>query len=159
MLSSVVRNLSGFNVTSFRLGGARRLACLAAALCCVGMAPAGAVGRWRGETHGSVINIVRCGGSICGRIVSSDVLTAQPGLQDARNVDTSLRGRPLQNLMILGGFIEQADAWAGGTIYDPENGRTYHARVVAVNADHLLVRGCIVFPVCRSQLWTRIGGR
>ena len=50
-----------------------------------------------------------------------------PQKKDTNNPDLSLRDRPLMGLRILNGFSYNNDKnyWEGGTIYDPDNGKTY----------------------------------
>ena len=115
-----------------------------------------AVGRWRTQTDGGVVEIARCGGSICGRIVGSNKLRTNPGLLDAHNSNAGLRGRRLLGLQILGGFHFNDGTWTGGTIYNADDGGTYKATVTPIDSDHLKVRGCIVWPLCKSQTWTRM---
>lgn len=115
-----------------------------------------AVGRWRTQTRHGIVDIERCGNSICGRIVTSDGLRENPALNDAHNRNASLRGRRLVGLQILGGFTRSGDQWTGGTIYNADDGGTYKATVKAIDSDHLKVRGCIVWPLCKSQIWTRV---
>ena len=117
----------------------------------------GALGRWRTETRNGIVEVDRCGSSICGRLVGSDGLRANPNLLDTRNKDAGLRGRRLMGLPLLGGGFKAAGGqWAGGTIYNAEDGGTYKATVSPVDADHLRVKGCIVWPLCKSQTWTRV---
>jgi uncharacterized protein (DUF2147 family) len=115
-----------------------------------------AVGRWRTEVNNSVVEIARCGPSICGRILTSAKLRTQPDLKDAKNSNAALRNRPLKGLQILSGFTWDDDAWTGGKIYNAEDGRTYNAKVTPVGADQLKLRGCVVFPLCKTQTWTRV---
>ena len=72
------------------------------------------------------------------------------------NRNPQLRGRRLIGLQILGGFTASGTGWSGGTIYNAEDGGTYKATVTPVDANHLKVRGCIVWPLCKSQVWTRV---
>lgn len=118
--------------------------------------PEAAIGRWRTETRNGVVEIASCGGSICGTLVTSDGIRANPDLRDSKNKDESLRGRKLAGLQILGGFTRTADGWDGGKIYNAEDGGTYKATVTAAGADRLKVKGCIVWPLCKTQNWTRI---
>ena len=120
------------------------------------VSPDSAVGRWRTETRNGVVEVERCGGSICGKLVSSDGLRTNPDMRDINNKDANLRSRKLMNLQILGGFTRGDGEWTGGTIYNGEDGGTYKATVTPVDADHLKVKGCIIWPLCKSQTWTRI---
>jgi len=47
----------------------------------------------------------------------------------------------------------------GGTIYDPDSGRTYRCKLELLGPDRLQVRGFIGFALLgRSQVWTRYLG-
>ena len=103
-----------------------------------------------------MIEISECGQSICGKLVSSDGLKENPSLKDVNNKDESLRSRPLKNLTILKGFERKKDEWSGGSIYNAEDGGTYKATITMQDANHLKLKGCIVWPLCKTQTWTRI---
>ncbi|SEN40126.1 Uncharacterized conserved protein, DUF2147 family [Sphingomonas gellani] len=115
-----------------------------------------AIGRWKTETRSGVVEIQRCGNSICGRLVSSEKLRTEPNLKDLNNRDASQRGRPLRGLMMLSGFQRDGDAWSGGQIYNPDDGKTYGAKLTPIGADTLKVRGCVFVPLCKTQTWTRL---
>lgn len=127
-----------------------------AALAPAALSPDSAVGRWRTETRNGIVQVDRCGPSICGTLVGSDGLKADPNLLDSKNKDASLRGRKLMGLTILRGFTRSDREWTGGTIYNGEDGGTYKATVTPVDADRLKIRGCIMWPLCNTQTWTRI---
>jgi len=129
---------------------ARMLAAAAA------MSPDAAVGRWRTETRNGIVEVERCGASICGKLVTSDGLRTNPNMLDINNKDVGLRGRRLMNLQVLGGFTRGDGQWTGGTIYNGDDGGTYRATVTPIDADHLKVKGCIIWPLCKSQTWARI---
>jgi uncharacterized protein (DUF2147 family) len=129
---------------------------LLAAAAAVAANPDVAVGRWMTETKHGIVEIDRCGRSICGKILSSDGIRGNRGLLDVNNKDPKLRGRRLLGLQILAGFTASDGAWTGGTIYNAEDGGTYHATVTPTDANHLKVRGCIFWPLCKSQVWTRV---
>ncbi len=113
------------------------------------------VGRWQTETRNGIVDIQRCGTSICGRLVSSDNLKTNPALKDANHSDAKLRSRPLMNLLILSGFKADGGVWSGGQIYNADDGKTYRARVTPVSPDQITVRGCVFVPLCKTQTWTR----
>jgi len=120
------------------------------------VSPDSAIGRWRTETRNGVVEVERCGASICGKLVSSDGLRTNPDMRDINNKDANLRSRKLMNLQIISGFTREPDGWSGGSIYNGEDGGTYKATVTPIDADHLKVKGCIIWPLCKSQTWTRI---
>jgi uncharacterized protein (DUF2147 family) len=115
-----------------------------------------AVGRWQTENRHGVVEIARCGSSICGTLLSSDGLRANPQLRDEKNKDAQLRSRPLKDLRILQGFQWKSGSWFGGTIYNAEDGGTYGATVTVIDSDHLRLKGCIVWPLCKTQTWIRL---
>ena len=57
---------------------------------------------------------------------------------------------------MLSGFTREGAAWADGSGYNPDDGGTYKGRLTPVDIDHLAVRGCIVWPLCKTQTWTRV---
>ena len=128
----------------------------AAALAAASPAAAdGVLGLWKTETRNGIVEISRCGASVCGRLVTSDGLKADPNLKDVNNSNAALRGRPLKGLLILSGFKPEGAVWNGGKIYNAEDGKTYSARLTPAG-NRLQVRGCIFVPLCKTQSWTRI---
>lgn len=113
-------------------------------------------GRWQTESRHGVVEITRCGQSICGALISSDGIKANPELRDEKNKTAALRGRKLRGLQILQGFTWKSGSWSGGSIYNAEDGGTYSATVTLADRDHLRLKGCIVWPLCKTQTWTRL---
>ena len=137
--------------------GYRALAAGAAFLLTTGAAAAASIdGEWLSQTHHGVVQLYDCGGEICGRVVTSDLVKDHPDLRDTRNKDASLQGRPIKGLTILKGFVGGPDEWKGGAVYDPEDGNTYHGSIRRVDANTVKLTGCVVFPLCRTQTWTRV---
>lgn len=117
----------------------------------------GPVGLWlTPDDHGQV-EVFACGGELCGRIVTSDQLKANPGLKDAANKDPALRGRPLKGLVMMKNFAGGPAHWTGGAIYRPQDGGTYQGTLDLVDANTLKLKGCVAAPLCRTQVWKRAG--
>ena len=122
-----------------------------------------ALGEWVTEGGKARVRIEPCGGEpakLCGAIAwSYRPEDAAPGpLVDVNNQDPALRSRPIVGLPLLQGMAPDGPgAWAGGTIYDPEGGRTYRSKMRLAGPDRLEVDGCVLF-VCRGQIWTRYRG-
>lgn len=114
------------------------------------------VGRWKTPVHNGIVEITRCGASICGKIVGSDKLRTNPNLADGNNGNAALRTRKLMGLQILSGFSAQNGGWYGGKIYNAEDGKTYSAEITLSGNDQLNLRGCVFKPFCRTQTWTRV---
>jgi len=123
------------------------------------MAASGAdavVGTWRTENKNGIVEVSRCGASLCGKLMTSDGLKANPDMRDVKNKDAGLRTRKLMGLGLINGLKWDGQSWSGGTIYNAEDGGTYKATISATDADHLKLKGCIVWPLCKSQTWTRV---
>lgn len=129
---------------------------LAALMLASAPAPEAVFGRWRTETRNAIVEIAPCGASACGHLLTSDGLRADPALTDRKNTDPKQRARPLRGLAMLWGFRRDADGWAGGRIYNPDDGKTYGATLRLADPQHLKVRGCIFVPLCKTQIWTRV---
>lgn len=111
---------------------------------------------WRTASGNGVVRIEPCdAGKICGVITRGTPPAGQPAV-DGRNPDPALRTRPLQGIRILSGFTRRPDGkFAGGQIYNPEDGRTYRSEFKQRPDGKLEVKGC-VGPICQTQLWTPV---
>ena len=137
-------------------GERMRLAVLAAlAAASPAWAASPAEGLWRTPAHGGLVEIAACGEALCGRLVTSAGIRADPGLKDTQNRNPALRGRTLKDLPMLQGFTGGPTEWKGGTVYNPEDGGTYKGTIKLTGPDTLKLTGCIIFPLCKSQVWTR----
>ena len=127
------------------------------------------VGTWRteaGDQGGRAhVEIRRRGDRYVGTIVSLEEPLFEAGHPragqpkvDLENPDPAKRERPIVGLTILDGFTYDGDGtWAGGTIYDPANGKTYKAKMELENADTLDVRGYVGVPLFgRTTTWKRL---
>jgi uncharacterized protein (DUF2147 family) len=121
-----------------------------------------AAGQWLTEDHRGIIDIASCDGGdlLCGRLVwfqSALDENAKPPVDD-HNPSPELRTRPLCGLVMLGDFKQTTEhEWEDGWIYDPENGKTYHAQITLASDDLLKLRGYVGIPLFgETQLWTRL---
>jgi uncharacterized protein (DUF2147 family) len=66
--------------------------------------------------------------------------------------DTSpLIGKPVIEQMRLA----EPGRWAGGRLYNPEDGRDYKGSLQLRSESTLVVSGCVLF-VCQTQVWRRV---
>ncbi|MEP9377670.1 DUF2147 domain-containing protein [Aquabacter sp. CN5-332] len=135
----------------------RRAAFSAAVLSLIAMPAfaADVTGTWLTPTDDGVVEIAACGASVCGRLITSDDIKANPALTDSKNADAALRSRPLKGLMMLQGFTGSGGNWTGGKIYNPDDGKTYSATLTLEGDSTLKVRGCVIVPFCETQTWKR----
>ena len=113
-------------------------------------------GLWQTPTNGGQVRISRCGQALCGVLVTSNHIRSMPTMTDEKNRDASLRTRTLRNLPLLNGFTGGPTEWRGGTVYNPDDGRTYSGSITMQNDNTLRLQGCVVRPLCRNQTWTRV---
>ena len=104
----------------------------------------------------SLVRIVDEGGVVTGKIEK----LLDPAKQDAKcdKCDGARKDQPVLGMTIIEGAKKEADDpyWAGGTILDPNNGKTYRLRLTPKDGGKALqVRGYIG-PFYRNQTWLRV---
>ena len=143
---------------------ARRMALVAlggAVLAALASAPAGsseqasAHGTWRTPERGGLIEVSSCDGGLCGKILGGSGGGNAEDRLDRNNKNPALRTRPLIGLFIFRGLKPSGASWKG-SIYNPNDGGTYSATVSLKSAGSLEVKGCLVWPLCKTQVWTRV---
>jgi uncharacterized protein (DUF2147 family) len=115
-------------------------------------------GRWLTEKGDGWITIQLVGDSLQGSIAGSpDPEQREEREFDDRNPDPNLRTRRLDGLTIMKGFQYDGDGrWSGGTVYDPNSGKTYKCTITQVDTNTLKMRGFIGISLFgRSETWTR----
>ncbi len=146
------------------------------ALCCFFHAAIGAawaansddiLGFWYNEEHDGIIEIYKCAGKYCGRVVwakepdyPEDDKMGRAGQRrvDDKNPDPHLRNRPIVGLKMMSGFIFYGEnKWSGGSVYDPKNGKTYSGALTLILPNKLHLRGYVLFSFLgRTTTWTRV---
>jgi uncharacterized protein (DUF2147 family) len=115
-------------------------------------------GRWLTQEGDGWIRIQIVGDSLEGSVAGSpDPKQREEREFDDRNPDPNLRTRRLEGLTIMTGFSYDGDGrWSGGTVYDPNSGKTYKCTVKQLDANTLKIRGFIGISLFgRSETWTR----
>jgi uncharacterized protein (DUF2147 family) len=81
----------------------------------------------------------------------------KPKRRDDLNPDAALRERLLLGLTIMTDFKADGDSrWKGGSVYDPNSGKTYKCKLNLIDSNTLEVRGYIgVSWLGRTETWTR----
>jgi uncharacterized protein (DUF2147 family) len=118
------------------------------------------MGLWQTGSGKGRIQITRYGEKYGGKLVwlrePNDAL-GHPK-RDSLNPDPAKRNNLRQGMNILLGFSYAGDGeYEDGTIYDPENGKTYKC-IIKLDGDNILrVRGYIGFSLIgRTDVWTRV---
>jgi uncharacterized protein (DUF2147 family) len=113
-----------------------------------------------GKADGQV-KIEKVAGKYYGKIVwlkePIDSTTGKMQL-DKNNPEKSKRLYPVKGLRILKDFeFVERGKWENGTIYDPENGKTYSCNISMENINKLNIRGYIGISLFgRTDVWTRV---
>ncbi|MEP6762615.1 MAG: DUF2147 domain-containing protein [Sporichthyaceae bacterium] len=116
-------------------------------------------GIWLTDDGEGAVEIRPCGDARCGQIVwLKQPLDAhgQP-LHDVNNPSAAARSRTLCGTEILSGLRRQDDgSWDGGSIYDPEEGKTYTVTLKPVGDAKLEVTGYVgIKALSETVTWTR----
>lgn len=111
-----------------------------------------AFGVWRHPENGSHVEMYKCGGGLCAKIVK--VVDAQK--TDDKNPDAARRSRPVVGLVIMSGAKKTAaNSWAG-SIYNRADGGTYSGTITVKSKDALDLAGCTAIILCKTLTWTRV---
>jgi uncharacterized protein (DUF2147 family) len=119
------------------------------------------VGQWvtiddnTGEKK-SVVELVKKDGKLYGQIV---YIFPRKGVEEnpkCKECTGDLKNKPIVGMQIVKNLSWDGKSWEGGTILDPENGKTYTVKMWTEegNDKKLNVRGYIG-PFYRTQTWIR----
>ena len=124
-----------------------------------GAGEADILGRWLSGDGDGWIDIRQDGETVVGIIVGSpNSRPGRPERLDTLNPDPALRQRKLLGLAFMTGFVYAGDnRWTGGSIYNPNSGKTYKGTMTLVDPDTLKLRGYIGISLFgRTDIWTRV---
>ena len=116
-------------------------------------------GLWFNDNKEAKIQIYKAtDGKYYGKIVwlKEPLRNGKPKL-DEKNVDKSRQNQPILGLLILKGFDQDKETFTNGTIYDPDNGKTYDCKMT-YQGKKLSIRGYIGISLFgRTTVWERAG--
>lgn len=119
--------------------------------------PDAVVGSWLTASGKAIVQIYKEGDKYNGKIIwlkNPNYDDGKPKV-DKNNPDKSKQTAPLMGLNMLKGFVYRKGQWLDGTIYDPENGKTYSC-YIKYREGMLDLRGYIgISLVGRTQTWYR----
>ncbi len=117
------------------------------------------LGMWLTASKNARIQIYKANGAYYGKIHWANDLYESDGKKlrlDLKNEDKSKRSRTIKNLVLLNNFKFQDGIWTDGTIYDPQNGKTYKCKIT-LSGSKLSIRGYIGISLLgRTEVWTRV---
>jgi len=123
-------------------------------------------GRWITTDNQATVEITLVDHRLVGRIVAlteplypSDDPDAGKVKFDRENPEPARRARPILGLPVLEGLVLGDNGrWEGGTVYDPEIGRTYSCKLRVTEKGTLDIRGYWGISLFgRTEVWTRAG--
>jgi uncharacterized protein (DUF2147 family) len=122
------------------------------------------LGQWVEQKGEARFEFTKVDGKYYGKIVwlkeptyPKDDEEAGKPVHDRYNPDPSKRDKPLVGLELFKAFEYTADnTWANGSIYNPNNGKTYQGMMWMTGKDELNMRGFIGIPLLGgTRTWTR----
>ena len=105
----------------------------------------------------SIVNIREVNGELQGKITHIILQSGEKETDVCKNCSGDLHNQPIKGLTILSGMKKDGDAWTGGRILDPTNGKIYHCKMMlSPDGKTLFVRGYMGLPLIgRTQNWIR----
>jgi len=126
---------------------------------CIGMSQS-IFGKWKtvdNETgqEKSIVEIYEENGEVFGKVV--DILNSEDKDALCKKCDGDEYNTPVLGLVLIKQLKKIGKFYRGGTIFDPERGKTYRCRLAIDKSDPniLQVRGYISF-LYASQYWLRV---
>jgi uncharacterized protein (DUF2147 family) len=117
-------------------------------------------GVWLHANQRIQIEIAPCDDRLCAKIIWFKWPYDAQGLPlvDLKNGDPTLRNRPLMGLNVLQGLRRTGEnTWAGGNIYNPDDGVHYQALMSIANDGSLRIRAYLLLPLIgHTVVWTRV---
>ncbi len=116
------------------------------------------IGNWLTGSKKGVVQIYKDENKYSGKIIWLKTPTYEDGKPklDKHNPDKAKKTGQVMGLNMLEGFVFENDKWVDGTIYDPENGKTYSCKITK-KADMLSVRGFIgISLIGRTDTWYKV---
>lgn len=107
-------------------------------------------GVWLTENGDSKIRMSACGRAYCGTVIWAKV-----NGRDENNPDPALRKRSIVGIPLTKDIRPAGDRYAG-SIYNPENGKTYSITMQVKGPSKLEVEGCVFGFLCGGESWSRL---
>ena len=120
------------------------------------------VGLWKtidddGKTEKSLVRISESGGVLSGKI--EKIFEADKQDSKCDKCTDERKDKPVLGMVILRNLKPDADdkeVWSGGEVLDPNNGKTYKARLKPLEGGKQLQMRGYLGPFYRTQTWVRV---
>lgn len=120
------------------------------------------VGLWKtidddGKTEKSLVRISEAGGVLSGKVEKLFDAAKQDSKCD--KCSDERKDQPVLGMVILRNLKQDPDdkeIWTGGEVLDPNNGKTYRARLKPLEGGKQLQLRGYLGPFYRTQVWLRV---
>lgn len=118
----------------------------------------GPTGTWRMANGKVTVRVAPCGAGYCGRVVALKKPHDDKGRPrlDKENPNPTLRQRPVIGLTILSNMRADGEASWSGTIYNPDDGKSYSSSMQLTGPTTMKVNGCVAGILCKSLKFIRV---
>lgn len=117
-------------------------------------------GTWTNSDKVMKVKIEKIGSHYFGKLIWLEKPNEPDGAPklDKHNPDPTLRKVPFIGLRVMKDMKYRGDGvWGGGTLYDPEKGKTYGCKITLVNMDEANIRGYIgVSLLGKTERFSRV---
>ncbi|WP_044172993.1 DUF2147 domain-containing protein [Flectobacillus major] len=111
------------------------------------------LGEWLSENKDGKVLIYKQGEQYFGKVSWGKDGTKK----DVHNPDEALRSQNIIGSVILKNFTFKGKAWEDGSVYDPQNGKTYSCIIKLKNTNELEIRGYVGISLLgRTTVWSRV---
>jgi len=117
------------------------------------------VGKWKtiddetGKAK-SIVEIYENNKKYYGKII--DILNPEKREAICEECEGDNKNKPIVGLVVINDLVKDKDIYEGGTVLNPDNGKTYKCRLkLQSDPDTLQVRGYLAF-FYKTQYWKRI---
>jgi len=114
-------------------------------------------GTWMMSNGNVTVRVSKCSAKLCARIVGLRESIDKSGHPkvDKLNPNPALRNRRLIGLTLVSNMAPAGDNKWKGSIYNPDDGRTYSASL-KLNGRVIQVKGCVAGILCKSDTFRRL---
>ena len=110
-------------------------------------------GIWLRANQETKIAIEKCSDAYCGTVVW--MIAEKRDALDKNNPHPDLQKRPIIGLKIFEDMKPSGENTYEGTLYNAEDGKTYSGTLTIVDEKTLKLRGCVIWPLCKTDTWSR----
>lgn len=118
-------------------------------------------GTWLTEDKDAALTISSCGARLCGQIIWLESARDRGGAlrRDENNPDPGKQSQRICGLVVIKELERSGPSVWAGTVYNPEDGKTYQGSITVLSQDALKVRAYLALPIFgKNQTWTRVDG-